>query len=299
MSPVSAADSGSATHEILTAPDGGRFNLTRVIPTLPRAAVVMLPGMFTGRRFWLSDQGVGLAAFLADAGHAVYIVERRGIGATRDDAGTGRSGFTEHLQQDLPLVQSLVAQEQTGPVFWIGHSFGGVLAARAVATTLRADQVAGLVLFATQFEVGKRGLDFPGNLFARGVARLLGRVPARWVGLGPEDESPATMTDAGRMVADGRRQPELREQLGRLTQPTLAIVGAGDRVDPPEGCERFVGHFASTDRTFLKAGTHNGFEVDFDHPGIVISKPARAQIWPLVRDWLDARCATRSASRGG
>jgi predicted alpha/beta hydrolase len=275
--------------DILRAEDAGRFALTRVEPREPaRGAVVCLPGMFSGRRFWISDRGVGLAAHLAAAGFAAYLVERREIGASPRPAGA-RAGLDEHVRYDLPLVQSIVTRERQGPAFWMGHSFGGVMAARAAATSLDADAVAGLVLFATQFEVGKTPLAFPGNLFTRALAYGLGRFPARRLGLGPEDEPPAAIADAAHWVTRGRRRPEFRQTLAKITAPALAVVGAGDTVDPPAGCERFVGHFASTDKTFIRAGTDTGYSTDYDHPGIVVGKPAREEIWPLVLEWLKER----------
>lgn len=274
------------TTEILRAGDGGRFAMTRVEPAADaRGSVVCLPGMFSNRRFWLSDRGVGLSARLAEAGFASYLVERRQMGASPKPAGA-RPGLEEHVRHDLPLVQSIVARERQGPVFWMGHSFGGVMAARAAATSLDADKVAGLVLFATQFEIGKTPLAFPGSLFTRALARTLGRFPARRFGLGPEDEPPAAMTDAAHWVTYGRRRPKFRNALNEITAPALAIVGAGDTVDPPIGCEHFIGHFASADKTFIRAGTDTGYSTDYDHPGIVVSKPAREEIWPLVADWL-------------
>lgn len=278
----------SAT-EILRAADGGRFAVTRVEPGEPaRGTVVCLPGMFSNRRFWLSDRGVGLAAHLAAAGFAAYLVEHRQLGASPRPAGA-RAGLDEHVRHDLPLVQSIVAEERPGPVFWMGHSFGGVMAARAAATSLDAEAVAGLVLFATQFEVGKTPLSFPTNLLMRALAYGLGRFPGRRLGLGPEDEPPAAFADAARWVARGRRRPEFRQTLAKITAPTLAVVGAGDTIDPPAGCERFIGHFAATDKTFVRAGVETGYSTDYDHPGIVVGKRARGEIWPLVTEWLKER----------
>jgi len=271
----------------ITAADGGCCALTRVETpdTSHKAPVVMVPGMFTGRRFWLSDRHIGLAAWLADHGYPAYIVQRRGL--SDSPPCEARAGLIEHVKYDLPAVQAFVAEQHSQPAFWIGHSFGGVMAALATARYLDAGSVAGLVLFASQFEVDKRMLDWPGHLFTRGLARLLGRFPARTTGLGPEDEPVAALMDATHWVATGRRQPYLRETLAVITAPVLALSGAADTVDPSAGCERFIGHFASRDKTFVQAGTTNGFSVDFDHPGIVVSKPARAEIWPRVTDWLD------------
>ncbi|MCH8503106.1 MAG: alpha/beta hydrolase [Ectothiorhodospiraceae bacterium] len=177
--------------------------------------VVYLPGMFTGRGFWLSPKGIGLAAHLAKAGFPGIIVERReqGCGA--------RPGLEEHLQHDLPLVQQRVEARWRRPAVCVGHSFGGVLAARAVAGPLDMDRVAGLVLFAAQFEVGKRPLHPPLSWLTAATARLLDRFPARRLGLGPQDEPVAAMLDAIRLVTRGRRHPELGQALSRITVPAL------------------------------------------------------------------------------
>ncbi|WP_216110842.1 alpha/beta fold hydrolase [Aquisalimonas asiatica] len=272
-----------ATHT-LTAADGGRFEVTRVAAEAPahHQPIVYLPGMFSGRRFWLSDRGVGLAAHLAGYGFPGLIVERR-------RGGPGRPGLEDHLQHDLPLVRDWIRSEWNRPAFWIGHSFGGVLASRAAAELLDAGDLAGLVLFAAQFEDGKRMLDWPGNLLLSGFLRIQRRFPAPLLGMGPNDEPRAAMRDAMQLVTRGRREPGLREALARIHAPTLALSGLGDTVDPPTGCEKLIMHFGSADRRFIAAGRATGFREDYTHPGIVVSKAAQAEIWPLVTDWLLAR----------
>ncbi len=274
--------------QVVTAADGGRSVLTTVAPQgdSQRPPVVMLHGMFTDRHFWLSDKGVGLAAYLADRGHPVFIAQRRGL--SDSPATDRRCGLEDHLRYDHPAVQAHVAGEFEAPAFWLGHSFGGVTAARAVAQTLNADQVAGLVLLASQFEVGKRALDWPGNLFTRALVRAIGHLPARAVGLGPVNEPAAAVQDACRWVSEGRRKPALRQSLQKITVPTLAISGAADKVDPTAGCVKLVAHFSSEQVRFIRAGSEQGFAQNYDHPGIVISKDAQAEIWPLIGDWLSA-----------
>lgn len=282
------------TTQALTGADGGACALTtvRAPEVATRAPVVLVPGMFTGRRFWLSDKQVGLAAYLAGRGYPAAIVQRRGLSDSPPSAA--RAGLAEHVEYDLPAVQAAVADSFDTAAFWIGHSFGGVMAAYASARYLEAERVAGLILFAAQFEVGKTMLDWPGHVVTRGLSRLLGYFPARAAGLGPENEPAAAMLDATRWVASGRRRPHLRHSLARITQPVLAISGAGDHVDPSAGCERFIGHFSSRDRRFVRAGKATGYSTDFDHPGIVISKAAQAEVWPLAGDWLDAHNPVRA-----
>lgn len=276
----------SISERTLDAADGGCCQLTLVIAegVAVKRPAILVPGMFTGRRFWLSDKQVGLAAYLARAGYPAFVAQRRGLSdSPRCDA---RAGLIDHVKYDLPAVQRAVSDTYARPAFWIGHSFGGVMTAVACARYLEPGQVAGLVLFASQLEVGKRMLDWPANRLTRGLTRVLGYFPARAAGLGPENEPVAAMMDATHWVETGRRQMYLRETLARITAPTLAISGVADRVDPSAGCERFIGHFSSADKTFEQAGTASGYSVDFDHPGIVVSKAAQAEVWPRVADWL-------------
>jgi len=287
MPPDHSGKHWAATPVTLQGRDGASFRVVDVMPAKPRAApVVVLHGMFTDRRFWLSDKGVGLAGYLAERGHPVFIVQRRGLGDS--PATDKRCGLDEHLQHDLPVVQAHIAQQFPAPAFWLGHSFGGVMAARGVADTLDASKVAGLVLLASQFEVGKRALDWPGNILTRALVRACGYLPARAVGLGPVNEPAAAAQDACRWVSDGQRKPDIKQSLQKITVPTLAISGAADTVDPTAGCKKLVAHFASKRVRFVRAGLADGFAQDYNHPGIVISKPAQAEIWPLIGDWMNA-----------
>ncbi|MES1923708.1 alpha/beta fold hydrolase [Salinisphaera sp. T31B1] len=278
----------SETHTI-AAGDGGGCALTSVAgPGMARRPpVVLVPGMFTGRRFWLSDRGVGLAAYLAERGHPVFIVQRRGL--SDSPPSRGRAGLSEHVEHDLPAVQQWVWTRHPVPAFWVGHSFGGVMCALACADYLCTARMAGLVLLASQFEVGKRMLDWPANRLTRGLARLRGHFPARAAGLGPENEPLAAIIDATRWVESGRRRPDIRQALSTIDIPVLALSGAADRVDPSEGCRRFVDHFASTDRTFERLGRATGYPEDFDHPGLVVSRPARERVWPRIAGWMSER----------
>lgn len=275
----------SISDEVLTGDDGGAFRVLRVEAAAERhgAPVVLVHGMFTDRRFWLSEREVGLAAYLARAGHPVIVVQRRGL--SDSPHCTSRRGLAEHLSQDLPVVARRVALSHEHPAFWIGHSFGGILAARAIATQLPGETVAGLVLLASQYQVGKRMLDRPANLATKAISRVLGLLPARAAGLGPVDEPAAAVFDACNWV-ERRRGTGFDAELARIRTPVLAISGADDRVDPSAGCRRFVEAIASADKTLLIAGKTQGFEADYDHPGIVVSKPAQREIWPRIAAWL-------------
>lgn len=278
---LQAADGGISLLTIVTASDAA--------PT--GAEIVLLHGMFTDRRFWLSDDGVGLAGALARRGHRVYLAQRRGLG--RDTPAPGaRRGLTEQIRYDLPALQALIAAESSRPVFWGGHSFGAFAAARAVAETLDPGQVAGLLILACQFDLAKPMLGGWGSWLTRMAIWRWRRLPAKIAGIGPISEPPSAALDAIDWTSSARRQPVIRDALGAITVPVLALVGRGDKVDPPDGCRRFVDYMTSRDATFMIAGRTNGFAADYSHAGLVIDRAARADVWPRIAAWIEARVPT-------
>ena len=127
----------------------------------------------------------------------------------------------------------------------------------------------------------------------RAVSRLLGRFPARVVGLGPEDELPGVMAQwmtwnlRGEWVADD--DVDYVQALAEVRTPALGISGAGDTTfAPPDACRALIDMIGTDDATYRLAGTETGFSEDFDHPGIVVSRAARTEVWPEIIRWLHA-----------
>lgn len=269
--------------------DGGQVAVTRIAPAdqaPSRAPVVLVPGMFSNRHFWVSPKGIGLAAALSRAGSPVWLVERRGLGRSCKSVNA-RPGLDEHLRLDLPAVQAHMRTIDPLPAVWGGHSFGGVVATRAVAETLDRDHIAGLLLFAAQVEVDKKLLCWPWNLYLRGLARLCGRFPSRRLGLGPEDEPIAAIDDACYWRMNTQRGGDLLEPLKNIQCPVLAFAGGADDRDPPAGCEKLLTHMTSTDENYVLLSEKHGYSQDYDHPGIVVSKAAAREVWPQVTGWVD------------
>lgn len=278
--------------ELLDMADGGQIALTHVSTDKPLAdkpPVVLIPGMFSNRHFWVSRKGVGLAACLALAGSPVWLPERRELGCSPRRLKGVRAGMEEHLRLDLPAVQQHIQRVTPRAAIWGGHSFGGVIATRAVAETLDASQVAGLLLFAAQVEVDKKVLCWPHNLLLRAGSRLFGRLPSSRMGLGPEDEPVAAIDDACRWRMNTQSGGDLLKPLANISCPVLAFAGAADDRDPPQGCEKLLTHMSSADKQYILLARKQGYSQDYDHPGIVVSKAAAQEVWPAVVDWVAAR----------
>ena len=115
--------------------------------------------------------------------------------------------------------------------------------------------------------------------------------------LGPEDELPGVMSQWMSWNLEGEWLGEDRidyaEALGAVRVPVLAVSGAGDTTfAPPEACRRLMEMVGTDDATYILAGRDTGFGEDFDHPGIVVSRVAHQEVWPLVIDWLRGHAPT-------
>jgi predicted alpha/beta hydrolase len=179
-------------------------------------------------------------------------------------------------------------------VLAIGHSAGGasLLAALAGEPGLR-ERVAALVIVATPLPWLQPWRRAAARTL-RAVAGLGHRFPARLLRLGPEDEPAGVMRQwlgwnlDRRWVGDDGTDYVAR--LPAITAPVLGLVGAGDRSwSPPHACRALIELLGSRDRAFHVCGTDTGFTRDFGHADIIAGRAARAEVWPIVLDWLDAR----------
>lgn len=280
--------------------DGGRFALTHIPQQVEGgegkgAPVLMTSGMFTGRGFWVSPKGLGLAAALAKAGFEIYIYERRGVGESPRDylaKAEARSGLNEAIMYDVPAVQGFIAQRNPQPLFLMGHSFGGVALAASLATNyMNRSSIRGVVLFGSQLTVDKPFLNPPMSVVPKVLCKTLGYFPSKKLKMGPFNESPAAMQDAVNWVSAAKARGDYVFWTGfdKLTMPVLSISGSKDDVDPAEGVEFLMNKFASDDKTFKLLSKAAGNLKDYDHVGMVVSKEAAQEVWPMVSDWLVSR----------
>lgn len=277
--------------------DGVRIVLHRLEPRAPRhtTPVLLVAGTFSTRTFWLGTRGQGFGRFLAEAGFDIWILEPRGHGASERPASWT---LEDWIRQDAPAALDRVL-DATGArdCFWVGHSAGGVVGAAAVgACPQLAARLRGLVLIGAPGPVGVRGLRRwvarSGHLAAGLFPRVA--VPGTLLGLGPEPEpTPLIRQWMGWNLQGAWRGSDGGDYLDALDAvevPLLALAGAGDRwLAPPEAVRDLARRFGSEDRTLVLAGTRQGFREEYGHAELIVSRNARQEIWPLLRDWLEAR----------
>lgn len=244
-----------------------------------------------------------LAGRLNDWGWHVVGHDQRGHGAS----GGPRGDIPEadRLQRDLALViDELRADPQLGcgPLVMLGHSMGGLVAARFVAGGLALGQggvlpawfrpVDGLVLSSPALDPGLSGVQ----RMLLGAARPLlphlavgNGLKTSWISRDPavvaayendplvHDRVSATLAA---MIADGGA--ELQHQAPLWVVPTLLMWAGADQCVDPEGSARFA---AEAPRAVVQTQC---FERLYHE---LFNEPEREQVYARLQAWLEQRFA--------
>jgi predicted alpha/beta hydrolase len=278
----------------LTADDGTRLLAYRVLEG-PGAPVVLVPGAFCNRTFWMGTRGRGFALALAERGFDPWVLEPRGHGASERKSRGRPWRFDDLARGDVPAVARAAASGGRR-LFLVGHSAGGaaLLAALAFDRAL-AGSVAGIAVVATP--APKLGLRRAALArLGRDLATAIGRFPARILRFGPEDEPGGIFAQWMRWNLDGRWVGrdgfDYTARLPDLTMPALFVAGAGDRTfAPPELCRELLAATRSADPEFLLCGKKSGFSRDFGHVDVLASTAAHREVWPKIIAWLEKRAS--------
>jgi pimeloyl-ACP methyl ester carboxylesterase len=279
--------------------DGVELAVTRLgASASPGEPVILVHGTFCQRSFWVSDKGLGLGPYLRDRGFDVWIPEVRGHGRSPRDRRYRTWTAEDQMRFDLPAVQGLVQSERGGRAHWVGHSWGGVAILGAIGGGwLVEDQIQSAVVLGANITEGDEWLKRPlPRAAAWTVLTLAGRVPAGLFRLGPEPESRGYMLDFFRWkgpraewcTADGA---SYWDGVRDAKVPLLAFAAANDETDPVPGCRFMFDAFGAEDKEWVLLGVEQGFSKDYGHVEMIVSKPARREVWPRIADWLDAHAS--------
>jgi alpha-beta hydrolase superfamily lysophospholipase len=227
-----------------------------------------------------------LARFLNDRGFAVRGYDQYGHG----ESGGQRGAITSptRLLDDLAdVIDSVVVRiSPATPVILLGHSMGGLVAARLVSLKMR--KVQGLVLSSPALDPGLGWFQ-----------KLLLAVLPRWApnlqvgnGLKPQylshDPEVVRAYRADRVVHD-RITPRLarfiadagvatRAMAARWTVPTLLLYAGADKLVSPSGSREFA---AAAPAKVMQAQCFDGLYHE------IFNEPERDQVLDALGQWLD------------
>jgi oxygen-independent coproporphyrinogen-3 oxidase len=284
---------------VARAADGVELSLYRAEPDRAPypTPVLLVHGTFSNRNFFFGPTADrSLARALAGRGFDCWVAELRGRGRSKPAGRSGGWRFEDWIRLDAPaLVEAVLAATGRHHLVWLGHSAGGVIGiAHAAADSGR--RVAGLVVAGAPAPTGLGPVQYPMAAAVLGLTHLLGRFPARLLGVGPEDE-PAGILEQwmswnlrGRWLGDDGT--DYFAACRNVTVPVLSLAGGGDRfIAPARTCRNLLDAMGGADRAMLVCGRAQGFSEDFDHNRLLVSGNARSEVWPLIGDWLEARFA--------
>jgi alpha-beta hydrolase superfamily lysophospholipase len=228
----------------------------------------------------------------AARGWAVYGADLRGHGQS-----AGARGYCDRFAQYLDDLAALVAAARatSGPLFLVGHSFGGVIATRYLLRD--ASGIAGLMLSSPYFRLKLAVSPIKvaaAKFFSALVPRLslpLGlkgtdvlREP-EWLALYDSDPLNNKNATARWFTESQSAQAECLARAGEVKLPVLLKHGAADRIADPKASEELFGRLGSADKTLeLLAGQFHEIFNDL--------AAERQKTIASVADWLDAHAAT-------
>lgn len=257
----------------------------------PRGAIALVHGM--GEH---SGRYAKLAEYLGQHGFATYAYDLR---------GHGRSGgprvyvdkFDEYLSDTDVFLTDLRRRCGPTPVFLVGHSMGGTIAALYAIT--RQPAVRGLVLSSPAIQLGA---DIPKALIVVGrwLARALPRLPVRKIDTRLISRDLAVIAQAASDPLNcyggtpARTGAELLNAMSRvlaacgtLRMPLYIFHGTEDRLTSPSGSQALYAGSASLDKTLrLYPGSYHETMNDLD----------REQVLQELAGWLLAHSQSAASA---
>jgi predicted alpha/beta hydrolase len=272
--------------------------------------VVLAHAMMARRTEFDRPRGAGLARFFLARGWRTIAFDFRGHGDSGPSAREGASfGYDDLVARDLPAVHAFArsrAWPRKSPVVLVGHSLGGHAALAAQASGLVAFD--GLVAIATNVWVPElepspvRWLVKRASLAAAvAICRRLGRLPARTLRLGSDDEPRSYLEDFERFARTGAWTSadgtiDYLSSLKRVRAPVLQIVSERDFVQcVPECGARFIARCGGPHEIIRVARDDHGGPAP-DHMALVTGDRIR-HIWDRVEVWMRTLQAPKEITR--
>ncbi|WP_206952829.1 alpha/beta hydrolase [Trinickia acidisoli] len=248
-------------------------------PTPARATVALLHGLAEH-----AGRYAALAERLTAAGIELIAVDLRGHGRSPGER-TWVARFDEYLDDACALLEA--AARPGTPLFLMGHSMGGTIAAlfaieRLDAFAGAAHPLAGLILSSPALAPGK---DVPRWMLV--ASRVVSRLWPRYKAMKIE---PALLSRDSRAVEANRADPlvhhaavpartgaELLVAMARIERgraalhlPMLVYHGTADKLTEPDGSRTFAAHVGSPDRTLtLYDDAYHETMNDFDRDRVI------------------------------
>ncbi len=264
--------------------DGITLSTAAWIPPGPKAIALLAHG----HAEHIGRYGRVISA-LVSHGYGVYSQDHRGHGRSSGERALAMR-FDDYIDDFRLMALQIRKAHLDLPVVLIGHSMGGLIAAR-YALAFRAD-LAALVTSGAAFIIDE-GVSPPAKIAARIIARIVPKAPVPRGGDGDVlSYDPAIGEAFGNDPLNYHGKTRMRtavemttagadalKRASTLRLPFLAMHGADDTLTSPRGTELFYEGASSTDKT-LKLWPHMKHEIFNEADGQAVID--------FMVDWLDA-----------
>jgi alpha-beta hydrolase superfamily lysophospholipase len=228
------------------------------------------------------------ARFLAARGYAVTAIDLRGHGKSEGERVLVRS-FNEYLDDVESLLAHVRGSGEGRPLFLLGHSMGGAIAALAVVS--RRPRINGLLLSGPAVNA-PRGFARLLNPLIQFLGRRFPKLGVRTLPAGAVSRDPAVVADydadplnyrgkvpAGLAAAMFRASDTIDRRAPRIDMPLLVLHGSDDQLVPADASRGLYDRATSHDKT-LKI--YDGLYHE------IMNEPERDSVLADIADWLDA-----------
>ena len=237
-----------------------------------------------------------VAAQLQAWGWPAFGYDQRGHG--RSEGARGRIAHDDDLLHDLAAVIDAVRRVQPGRLLLLGHSMGGLVAARFVAADAAdgADAKPGWVRAVDALVLSSPALDAGMSLAQKLLLATLGRVAPNLAlgnGLQPAwiSRDPQVVRDyiadplvhdritprLARFIVDGAKVVAARAAAWQV--PTLLLYAGADRCVAPAGSAGFAAAAPQA-----KVAAHEFRTLSHE----IFNEPEQAEVFGALREWLQA-----------
>ena len=264
----------------VTAKDGVDLYTCRNIPENPQAVAVIVHGLceHSGRYDYV-------AARLNSAGFTVYRFDNRGHGKSGGERGYVKD-FHDFIEDAAQIVDMARNQNPQLPVFTLGHSMGGFIAAGygiQYPGRLAGQIFSGAATMIQPLLAGLEGVDFSANArdpIPNALSAQVSRDPnivEAYVN-DPLNLKEFTTWLMSEVLIRGARW--LMDQTPSYNYPCLILHGGGDQIVAPDSSKQFYERIASKDKSIK---IHDGLYHE------ILNEPEKDTVIADITEWMTKR----------
>lgn len=281
--------------------DNYELHLKRMYKENSKAVVFMLHGSIENGRIFYSNNGKGLAPFLAQNGFDVFIADLRGRGESKPHINKNSDfGQYETINNDLPdFINKIIEISGNKNQHWIGHSWGGVLLASVFSKFPEYQPlVKSMIFFGTKRVISVFNLEkilkinIVWNIWSKILIKKYGYLPAKKMGFGSDDETEKSYTETDFWVRGNKWLDPVDafnyEENIKDFPPLLSLTGKKDKsLGHPIDVENFIKEIKPKIYEFKILGKNTGFKEDYDHINILTHKSSNEDHFKIILKWLN------------